>query len=332
MSSTYSPAPSECGSVTLPVSSCTCEKGSEHAVGECLRITAVKYGQVDAIAPLTPQPSPTRRRPEEAILMDDLRRAREEMQNLRDELRKMRDERDRWRNRNHSIPLECYELLKQHGLESDLSLTTLQHLDTHAAVKRLEAHEQHMEYLFAKKSCDFAATVQAIIVEIHFVKTNMPGDALRWRLYSALKLMIHISKGLQNGRAQPLNGSTATDGSKLAYDDYLKSTLKSADVQLLSTLNEIRERNMHDYYLAFRERFAPEYDLVHNGHALDFYEKTKALMVHMYSQRRAATVSPFKAAVVPPVGPTIVPPARVDEVVSRRVQDEEEEKVAETWI
>lgn len=118
MSSTYSPAPSECGSVGLPVSSCTCAKGSEHAVGECLKVTAVKYGQVDAIAPLTPQPSPTRRGPEEAILMDDLRRAREEMRGLREELQKMREERDRWRQKNSSVPLECYEIIKQHGLES----------------------------------------------------------------------------------------------------------------------------------------------------------------------------------------------------------------------
>lgn len=118
MSSTYSPPPSECGSVGSPVSTCACAGGSEHAVGGCLSITAIKYGQVDAIAPPTPQPSPTRRRPEEAILMDDLRRAREEMKALRNELQKMRDERDRWRSRNHNMPLECYELIKQHGLES----------------------------------------------------------------------------------------------------------------------------------------------------------------------------------------------------------------------
>lgn len=221
--------------------------------------------------------------------------------------------------------------LKANSGNEDLSLTTLQHLDTHAAIKRLEAHEQHMKYVFAKKSCDFAATVQTIIVEIQFVKTTMPGDTLRWRLYSALKLMSHISKGLQNSRGQPQDDKPVPDGSKLVYDDYLRSTLKSADVQLLSTLNEIRERNMHDYYLAFRERFAPEYDLIHNGHALEFYEKTKALMVHMYSQRRAVTVPPAKVAIVPPVRPATVSPARVDEVLSRRSQEEDEEAV-ETWI
>ncbi len=115
MSSTYSPAPSECGSVGVAVSICACSKGSQHAVGECLRIDAVKYVPVDI---LTPQPSPTRRRPEEAILMDDIRRAREEMRGLREELQKMRDERDRLKSRNHEMPVECYEIIKQHGLES----------------------------------------------------------------------------------------------------------------------------------------------------------------------------------------------------------------------
>jgi len=215
---------------------------------------------------------------------------------------------------------------------ADLSLTTLQHLDAHAAVNRLETHEQHMDYLFARKSGDFAATVQTIIVEIQFVKTNMPGDTLRWRLYSALKLMLHISKGLQNTQSRPQDNSTASYGSRLVYDDYLKSTLKSADVQLLSTLNEIRERDMHDYYLAFRERFAPEYDLIHNGQALDFYEKTKALMVHMYSQRRAVVIPPVSATVALLVGPATVPSARIDEIVSRRIEEEEEEAVVETWI
>ncbi|KAJ8119003.1 hypothetical protein OPT61_g124 [Boeremia exigua] len=290
MSLTSSPAPSECGSVGVAVSNCTCSKGSPHAAGKCLRINAVKYVQVDAAAPLTPQPSPTRRRPEEAILMDDIRRAREEMRSLREELQRTRDERDRWRNRNYDIPLECYNIIKQHGLESDLSLTTLQHLDAPAAVKRLQGHEQYMEHLFAKSPCDLAAAVQTIIKEIQFVKGHMGGDTLIWRLYSALKLMLHISKDLQHTfQPQAPDAGLTTDGLKAVYDDYLKSTLKAADVQLLSTLNEIRERNMDDYYLAFRERFAPEYDLIHNEYALDFYEKTKALMVHIYSQCRTAT-------------------------------------------
>lgn len=73
---------------------------------------------MDNIALLTPLPSPTRRRPEEAILMDDLRRAREEMQGLREELRKTREERDKWKNWSHDIPVGCYKIIKDHGLES----------------------------------------------------------------------------------------------------------------------------------------------------------------------------------------------------------------------
>lgn len=177
-----------------------------------------------------------------------------------------------------------------------------------------------MEDLFSKDLSDPAATVQTIIREIQFVKATMGGDTLRWRLYSALNLMLHISKGLQKvlARNGERKGSEA-HSSHIACDDYLKSTLKSADIQLLSTLNEIRERGMDDYYLAFRERFAPEYDLIHNGYALEFYEKTKTLMVHMYSQRRAL----------------VVPQLRLDEVISRRSreeEDEEEEVIKATWI
>lgn len=174
-----------------------------------------------------------------------------------------------------------------------------------------------MEDLFAKASCDLAASVQTIILEIQFVKATMGGDTLRWRLYSALNLMLHISKGLQKILARNAeNKGLQSSNSDIACDDYLKSTLKSADIQLLSTLNEIRERNMSDYYLAFRERFAPEYDLIHNGYALEFYEKTKALMVHMYSQRRAV----------------VVPQPRMDEVLSRKTTEEEREVVETTWI
>jgi hypothetical protein len=54
-----------------------------------------------------------------------------------------------------------------------------------------------MEHLFAKDSSDFAAKVQIIIQEIQFVKATMGGDTLRWRLYSALNLMLHISRGIQ---------------------------------------------------------------------------------------------------------------------------------------
>jgi hypothetical protein len=50
--------------------------------------------------------------------MNDLRRAREEMRSLREELQRMQEERDRWKNRNHGMPAECYEIIKQHGLES----------------------------------------------------------------------------------------------------------------------------------------------------------------------------------------------------------------------
>ena len=118
MSSTYSPAPSESGSVGVAVGNCSCSRRAQHADGECLRIDASKYGHVDTVAPLTPQPSPTRRRPEEAILMDDLRRAREEMRSLREEFQRMKDERDRWKCRNHGMPAECYDIIKQHGLEA----------------------------------------------------------------------------------------------------------------------------------------------------------------------------------------------------------------------
>jgi hypothetical protein len=116
MSSNYSPAPSDCGSAEAR-SSCTCSNRSQHAAGECLRIIASKYGHMDPIA-LTPQPSPTRRRPEESILMDDLRRAREEMRGLREELEGLREERDMWKIRNHGVPSECYDVIKQHCLQS----------------------------------------------------------------------------------------------------------------------------------------------------------------------------------------------------------------------
>lgn len=173
-----------------------------------------------------------------------------------------------------------------------------------------------MQALFANGSCDLAATVQAITLEIQFVKTNMGGDTLRWRLYSALNLMSHISKSLRRVlQRKPQAAGNAQEA--IACDDYLKSTLKSADVQLLSTLNEVRERGMSHYYQAFRERFAPEYDIIHNEYALDFYEKTKTLMVHMYSQRRAV----------------IPPQARLDEVVARGSGEEEEAEAMEmTWI
>lgn len=83
---------------------------------------------MDTIAPLTPQPSPTRRRPEEAILIDDLRRAREEMRGLRDELKKIRDERDKLKIRNHGIPLECYDVIKQHQLQASKFTNMMQSL------------------------------------------------------------------------------------------------------------------------------------------------------------------------------------------------------------
>lgn len=73
---------------------------------------------MDTIAPLTPQSSPTRRRPEYVVLMDNLRRAREEMRSLREELQKIREERDKWKNGNHGMPVECYNVIKQYGLES----------------------------------------------------------------------------------------------------------------------------------------------------------------------------------------------------------------------
>lgn len=50
--------------------------------------------------------------------MDDLRRAREEVRNLREELQKVRDKRDKWKDRNHGMPAECYEIIKQHMLET----------------------------------------------------------------------------------------------------------------------------------------------------------------------------------------------------------------------
>lgn len=173
-----------------------------------------------------------------------------------------------------------------------------------------------MQALFAKGSCDLAATVQTIILEIQFVKTNMCGDTLRWRMYSALNLMLHVSKGLRRVLTRRPQDASAGQ-SEIACDNDLKSTLKSADVQLLSTLNEVSERGMDDCYQAFRERFAAEYDLIHNEYALEFYEKTKALMVHMYSQHRTATV----------------PQARLAEVVARGPGEEEEAEATEmTWI
>jgi hypothetical protein len=174
-----------------------------------------------------------------------------------------------------------------------------------------------MQHIFAKDSSDFAAKVQIIIQEIQFVKTAMGGDTLRWRLYSALNLMLHISKGIQKTFLRKLNtvGPELND-STIACDGYLKSTLKSADIQLLSTVNEIRERGMDDYFLAFRERFAPEYNLIHNEYNLDFYEKTKVLTVHMCSRLRALAL----------------PQPRMHEVVSRKRGIKEEEDVEVTWI
>jgi hypothetical protein len=61
--------------------------------------------------------------------MDDLRRAKEEMRGLREELQKMRDERDKWKNRNHRIPVECYEIIKQHGLQSGKKCRRTVHTD-----------------------------------------------------------------------------------------------------------------------------------------------------------------------------------------------------------
>ena len=54
-------------------------------------------------------------------------------------------------------------------------------------------------------------------------------------------------------------------------------------------------------YLAFRKRFAPEYDLILNEYVLESYERTKALTVHTYSWRRTG----------------IVPQAKMDEVALR---------------
>lgn len=195
----------------------------------------------------------------------------------------------------------------------------MQHLDAPAAIKRLESHEQYMEHLFAKDSSDFAAKVQIIIQEIQFVKATMGGDTLRWRLYSAINLMLHVSKGIQKiFLRKPNTVGPEVDDSTIACecDDYLKSTLKSADIQLLSTVNEIRERGMDDYFLAFHERFAPEYNLIHSGYALDFYEKTKVITVHMCSRLRALTA----------------PQPRLDKVVSRKSGIDEEEGVEVTWI
>ena len=174
-----------------------------------------------------------------------------------------------------------------------------------------------MEQLFAKDSNDFASKVQIIIQEIQFVKTTMGGDTLRRRLYSALNLMLHISRGIQKTfLRKPNTVGPELNKPTIACDDYLKSTLKSADIQLLSTVNEIRERGMDAYFLAFRERFAPEYNLIHNGYAVDFYEKTKLITVHMCSRLRALAV----------------PQSRLDEVVSRKSGIEEEEDVQVTWI
>lgn len=174
-----------------------------------------------------------------------------------------------------------------------------------------------MQDMFAKDTFDLAATVQNIILEIQFVKTNMGGDTLRWRLYSALMLMQHISRALQKMcSSKSQDPKTDMAYSDINCDDYLKSTLKSADVQLLSTLNEVRERGMDDYYQAFRERFAGEYDVVHNEYALNFYAKTKALMIHMYSQRRT----------------TVMSETRLEEAVVRKEREKEENIVETIWI
>jgi hypothetical protein len=64
-------------------------------------------------------------------------------------------------------------------------------------------------------------------------------------------------------------------------------------------------------------RLAPEYDIIHNDHALEFYGKTKVLTVQMYPQRRFVTV----------------PQARLDEGVARGLGEEEEVESTETaWI
>lgn len=100
------------------VSSCNYSIRGQHVDGEYLKIDASKSGHVDFVAHLTPQPSPTRRRPEEAILRDDLRLAREEVRSLRQNLQKMQEERDRWKQCNNAMPLECYEIIKENGPES----------------------------------------------------------------------------------------------------------------------------------------------------------------------------------------------------------------------
>lgn len=196
----------------------------------------------------------------------------------------------------------------------------LQYLDTSAAVKRLEVHDQHMQEVFARDTCDLAVAIQNIVHEIKFVKQNMGGDTLRWRLCSSLNLMQHISQGLQKDlsrKSQPSNNdnNNKPNHPEMTCDDCLKSTLKSADVQLLSTLNEVRERGMDDYYQAFCKYFAPEYDLVHKKFAVEFYEKTKALMTHMQSQRRSI----------------VVPQASIS-IEIPRVKTGEEEAVKTSWI
>ena len=88
--------------------------------------------------------------------------------------------------------------------------------------------------------------VQVISLEIHFVKTNVGRETLRWRLYLALNPMLYISKGLRRvltSRSQELGAGWR----KLMRDDCLKSNLKSAGVQLLSMVKEVRERGMDGY-------------------------------------------------------------------------------------
>jgi hypothetical protein len=97
--------------------------------------------------------------------------------------------------------------------------------------------------------------------------------------------MQHISKGLQkvtSSRQSPVDIEPFQ--SSTIKDECLQSTLKSADVQLLTILNEVREKGLNNYIQAFRETFAPEYDVVHHEFGINFYEKSKALMIQMYSQ------------------------------------------------
>ena len=91
----------------------------------------------------------------------------------------------------------------------------------------------HMRDLFTRDSCDLAATVQDIILEMQFVMTTMSSDTLRWKLYPALNLMQHISRGLQRvlSRKSP-DDSIQLDSPNMMCDDYLRSTPSSADVQL----------------------------------------------------------------------------------------------------